>query len=217
MKPGGRVCVPPKCRDTVSLVGRRTWFLPGCLSLSLSAQVRTPVFQKSTALLRTGAAIKFLQVSLAGGSNLGRNYRPGWKVCIFAQGSPTPGLQTASAKVAQHAFALKWPFPVAAWVQHSPARIKSAVTSTIPINVGTLWATWLQTSVFIQALVIHFLVYSTTACYWIWVLWPKYWTQIWKGTPETPLYTHKAVRTKYQTAPPAALLMFLMPTQWGKW
>lgn len=46
---------------------------------------------------------------------------PGWKVRVFAQGSPTPGLQSARAQVAEPAFALKWPFPVAARVPHSPA------------------------------------------------------------------------------------------------
>lgn len=42
----------------------------------------------------------------------------------FCSGSPTFGLYTVPAWVVKHALALKWPFPVAAWVQHSQALSK---------------------------------------------------------------------------------------------
>lgn len=120
--------MPPECRGTFSRAGRRAkWFLPVCFSLSPSAQFHAPAFRGLLQCWWAGAAVKFLQVSPAGGSNLVRNYGSGWKVCLFAQGSPTPGLHTASASVAKHAFALKWSFPVAAWVQHSPALNKISI------------------------------------------------------------------------------------------
>lgn len=62
---------------------------PSCLSLSPSAQIHTLAFQTSAAMLTKRGHHEILQVSLAGGSNLGGNYGPSWKVCILHK-TPQP-------------------------------------------------------------------------------------------------------------------------------
>lgn len=102
----------------LSIAGRRRkWFRPGCFSLPPSALA----LQKSAAMLINRGCHKTPASVLSWGSILVRSYGQVGEYIFLHKAHQPQACKQHQFKLQTMHLPWNWPFPVAAWVQHSPA------------------------------------------------------------------------------------------------